>query len=325
MIYGNPSFAMIDEMSKLRPVWKMNMLFIFLAVIALWITPADLLAGSRDFTFFVVSDTHYGLSPSGDLTVPLLVEKMNGLPGTPYPAGIGGSVGKPLGVLHIGDITNNGTKPQWEMFVRDYGLTGREGRPVWPVYEAFGNHDGGANLPVRNGIRERNKKRVGLAAISENGLHYSWDWGGIHFVNCGISPGTTIHPYDPEHSLEFLEQDLRKNVADSGRPVVLMHHFGFDKEHSLSWWPEEWRTNYCNAIKGYNVIAILHGHAHKSSIYQWNGIDVYHPPHFQGDPTKNKPITHGFFVFRITDEELTVAERKLDDSWGLTARKPLGK
>ena len=46
--------------------------------------PSDGQAGG-DLTFFVVSDTHYGLSPRGDETVPLLVEKMNALPGTKYP------------------------------------------------------------------------------------------------------------------------------------------------------------------------------------------------------------------------------------------------
>ena len=282
-------------------------------------------AEQRDLTFIVVSDTHYGLSPAGDQTVPLLVEKMNQLPGTLYPAEIGGTVGKPRGVLHIGDITNNGRKIEWDMFVRDYGLTGSDGKLAYPVYETFGNHDGGANLPVRDGIRERNLHRTGLTMLSANGLHYSWDWDGIHFVSCGVSPGTTCHPYDPEQSMDFLEQDLKKNVGDSGRPIITMHHFGFDKDHSLKWWPEQWRTDYFKRVNSYNMLGILHGHAHKPFIYQWQGIDIYHPPHFRGDPKKNEPVTHGFFVFHITGDELTVAERKLDDTWGMTSRKPLRK
>jgi hypothetical protein len=40
-------------------------------------------------------------------------------------------------VIHGGDVTNAGKKPQWDMFVRDYGLTGKDGRLLWPVYEAF--------------------------------------------------------------------------------------------------------------------------------------------------------------------------------------------
>ena len=152
---------------------------------------------ARDLTFFVVSDTHYGLSPRGDETLPLLVDKMNGLPGMKYPDEIGGeTIAPPHGVLHIGDITNDAKEKQWDLFVHDYGLTGKEGKLHFPVYERFGNHDGGSKNIVRKSIKERNPGRVGLKTISENGLFYSWDWEGIHFVSLGISPGTTCHPYD---------------------------------------------------------------------------------------------------------------------------------
>lgn len=276
----------------------------------------------RDLTFFVVSDTHYGLSPKGDEEIPKLVDKMNKLPGSDFPAAVGGgTVGVPVGVLHIGDETNNGKKQEWDMYVRDYGLTGKDGKLAYPVYEAFGNHD--SDL-VRKGVRERNKSRVGIKSISDNGLHYSWDWNNVHFVCLGVSPGTTKHPYDPERSLEFLQTDLEKNVGKSGRPVMLMHHFGFDKGHSLNWWKDEERTAYLGTIKDYNVIGIIHGHGHTAEIYKWSGIDVYHPPHFRQDkPKENGPVTHGFFVFRITADELIVAERKWDDTWGMSARKPL--
>lgn len=285
------------------------------AATLLWLIPLE----ARELTFFVVSDTHYGLSPEGDRTIPQLVEKMNVLPGTLYPPLLGGTVGVPSGVIHIGDITNDGKKESWDRFVHDYGLTGREGVLKFPVYETFGNHDGGPTSVVRSGIRERNKQRVGLKALSSNGLHYSWDWQGVHFVCCGISPGTTVSPYDPEHSLEFLQEDLKRSSGSSAGPIILFHHFGFDKDHSLRWWSEEWRTTYYEQIKNFPILAILHGHAHRPLIYQWNGIAVYHPPHFQQKPPKETgPVTHGFFVFHITDTEISVAERKLDDSWGMT-------
>jgi cytolysin (calcineurin-like family phosphatase) len=124
--------------------------------------------------------------------------------------------------------------------------------------------------------------------------------------------------------MEFLEEVLKKHVQP-GQPLILMHHFGFDKGHSLGWWPEERRTRYHELIKDQNVIAILHGHAHDPFIYQWEGIDIYHPPHFkQKDTRKNiGPVTHGFFVFHLTSDELSVAERKSDDTWGMTSRKKL--
>jgi cytolysin (calcineurin-like family phosphatase) len=281
-------------------------------------------SATAELTFFVVSDTHYGQSPRGDETIPLLVEKMNQLPGTAYPDKIGGKVGVPKGVLHVGDVTNDGKERSWKMFVRDYGLTGKEGKLKYPVYETFGNHDGGPKSVVRTAIQERNRGRVGLTALSDNGLFCSWDWGGIHFVCLGVSPGTTIRPYDPEYSIDFAKADLAKRVGRSGRPVILLHHFGFDRGHSLRWWSEEWRTAYYDVIKDYNVAGIIHGHAHEPLIYQWNGLDIYHPPHFrQKDPKQNDPVTHGFFVFRVRGDTLTVVERKLDDTWGMTARKVL--
>lgn len=136
-------------------------------------------------------------------------------------------------------------------------LTGTEGKLNFPVYETFGNHDGGPKSLVRTAIKERNRGRAGLTEVSENGLHYSWDWNNIHIVSLGISPGTTKRPYDPEHSSEFAAKDLAKHVGRSGRPVILLHHFGFDKGHSLGWWPEEWRTAYYDLIKDYNAIAIM--------------------------------------------------------------------
>lgn len=275
-----------------------------------------------DLTFFAVSDTHYGLSPRGDEEIPKLVEKMNKLPGTEFPAVLGGGkVGTPIGVLHIGDSTQSGKKPEWEMFVRDYGLTGKDGKLTYPVYESFGNHD--SDL-VRKGIIERNKTRIGLTAVATNGLHYSWDWNNIHFVCLGVSPGLKKRPYDPDNSLLFLEEDLKKHVGASGRPVLLLHHFGFDKGHSMNWWKDEERAAYYDLIKNYNVIGIIHGHAHKPEIYQWNGLDIYHPPHFrQEKPKENGPVTHGFFVFRIAGDELIVAERKWDDTWGMTSKKTI--
>ena len=287
----------------------------------------SLAATASDLTFFVVSDTHYGLSPRGDETLPLLVDKMNALPGTEFPAQVGGGkVGVPRGVLHNGDITNDAKEKQWLLFVRDYGLTGKEGRLKYPVYETFGNHDGNVSGPVRLGIKERNRGRVGLAAVSENGMHYSWDWNTVHFVSLGFSPGTTAHHYDPQQSIVFLAEDLKRNVGNSGRPVILLHHFGFDP-HSLGWWPEAWRKAYFDLIKGYNILAIIHGHAHESFICEWNGFDVYHPPHFRQKNAKNNigPVLHGFFVFHIHGDVMTVAERKLDDTWGLTARKQIAK
>jgi cytolysin (calcineurin-like family phosphatase) len=278
--------------------------------------------GARDLTFFHVSDTHYGKSESGDQALRALVEKMNGLPGTPYPTNLGGTVGRPRGVIHTGDITNDGKPEQWAAFVRDFGMDGTDGHLHWPVFESFGNHDGGPRSAVRSGIRARNRVRAGLDARSSNDLHVAWTWDGVQFIHCGISPGTRASPYDPEDSLLFLRDRLRQRTPGDG-PVIVLQHFGFDSGHSLSWWKEETRATYRQALAPHPILAILHGHAHDPMIYRWEGYDIYHPPHFRQRPAGTGTVSQGCFVFHITDHELTVAERRLDGTWGLTARQPL--
>ncbi len=275
-------------------------------------------------TFFVVSDTHYGLDPRVEPTVQRLIDEMNFLPGTPLPGKAGGGIVRtPRGVIHLGDITNDGRADQWEAFVRDFGLTG-EARLAFPVHELFGNHDGGADLPIRKGILARNRSRPGIAARSANGVHYAWEWEGIRLINLNISVGTTIRPYDPQDSLGFLREELAR-VKGKPQPVILLHHFGFDKRESLRWWSDEWRKIYYDTIKDHSIVGIFHGHDHETDIYRWNGIDIFDAPHIRDADAVDTPVRSGFFVVQIADGQMAVAERKLDGTWGLATRKSLGR
>lgn len=267
-------------------------------------------------TFFVVSDTHYGLDWRVEPAVQQLIDDMNFLPGTALPPGAGGGIVRtPRGVIHLGDITNDGKADQWQAFVRDFGLKG-EARLAYPVYELFGNHDGGAAGAVRKGIIERNRARASLTAVSSNGLHYAWEWEGIRFINVNISPGPTTRPYDPQHSSDFLRDQLAR-LRDRNQPVILLQHFGFDKRESLRWWPEEWRKALSRTIAGFNVVAIFHGHDHETDIYAWNGIDVFDAPHVRDADVPERPVRHGYFVVQIADGRMAVAERRLDRQWGM--------
>lgn len=274
-------------------------------------------ADPDNITFLVVSDTHYRIDTLHENT--RNVRAMNAVAGTPYPDGLGlQRVATPLGVIHCGDCTNDARQWQWDTFVSDYGLTGTEGLLAYPVYEICGNHDGSRGSPVGDGIVERNRRRPGLAGLSDNGLHYSWDWGAIHFVSLGTRPGTEAHPYNPHHSLDFLKADLEKHIGNTGKAVVLFHHFGFDAAHSMNWWTDEERDKYLEAIRDYNVIGIFHGHSHVCDIYTWNGIDIFNAPHMRWDPARE-----GFLVVNITPQTMTVVERKADGTWGLQKQKKI--
>lgn len=190
----------------------------------------------------------------------------------------------------------------------------------WPAFEGCGNHDGGNSTDpksglVRRGVIARNRQRAaakGTAGAanyttSPNGLHYSWDWGGVHLAMLGVYPGTVgdcAAPgegspgngccsatgggicwgwHSPEHSLEFLVSDLEKQ--DKATPIVLFMHYGmagFGTPGTVPWagyspdfwWSTREARAFAEAIKEYNVVAIVHGHTHACVFYQWDLSNV---------------------------------------------------
>jgi cytolysin (calcineurin-like family phosphatase) len=288
-------------------------------------------ADAEALSFLIVSDTHYQadkeqptrLNEASRGVNQRLIETLNALPGQRLPEEIGGGeVGQPRGVIHLGDMVDTGDKQggvhpsmtdsEWKHFEEDYGLTGTEGKLRYPVYELHGNHDSPRqrNTPIE-GIMRRNERRPGLRNISENGLHYSWDWGNIHFVSLGIVVGPNdddqpISRYDSYQSLPFLVADLEQHVGDSGRPVVLLQHVDLQRyvrpcvgdeaggsreiccegmakiawcssncQRSRGIAKEEWSfcdvAAYYRAIAPYNVAAIFHGHLHARRTDRWDG------------------------------------------------------
>jgi cytolysin (calcineurin-like family phosphatase) len=240
-------------------------------------------ARQDSFFFLVVSDSHYGKSNrQKNLET---IARMNDMEGTDLPGWFTGKAGKPVGVIHCGDILDSPGDSAYRLFEEDYGLTG-EAKLRFPVYETFGNHDGGLDQAVRQGTIRRNPLRPGLAAISENGLHYSWDWNGVHFINLGSYPGNEwidscgwCHYFkdsfrEPLFSRNFLKQDLLKNVGSSGRPVVLVQHYGWD-DFSRLWWTLPEKDSLAAIIKPYRVIGIFHGHSHAVEQRTWNGVPIW--------------------------------------------------
>jgi hypothetical protein len=142
---------------------------------------------------------------------------------------------------------------------------------------------------------------------------YSWDWNDIHFVSLGVMGAderssqdidishqdrcqlnfdSTKFTYcgdtdfagpDPGKALDFLKDDLAENVGTSGRPVIVMQHYGFD-DFSLGkqcgqatdddgdniadtcryqvWWTPSQQLAEWNALASYNVAAMFTGHLH---------------------------------------------------------------
>lgn len=275
----------------------------------------------KGFTFIIASDTHYGLSDSLLKFNAQTIEEINNLPGTSYPGNTEKKVDVPLGVILSGDLTESGEKDQWNLFVEDYGLHG-EGRLKFPVFEGFGNHDGLVDGPVRSGIKGRNQLRKGLSHISENGLHYSWKWQDIHFVQLNSYPSYEWDPdcewchyfnrsfREPQESLQFLKKDLSEQIEDSNREIILIFHYGFDDWGNM-WWTQNEQDQFYDVIEKYNILAIFHGHSHNIQFYNWRGIPVFCVGSTQKDSNPGE-----FMVVRVDNEKINITKRSVTNGWG---------
>jgi len=327
-----------------------------------WLLATEVTA--ERYAFLVVGDPQYladktksptRLDPYSEEANSRAVKLLNNFTGMPLPQSDGvGKVSRDiLGLIVTGDLIdsadkNGGYYPamqkfEWNRYKADYGLTGKDGKIPFPVYELHGNHDGpqGDTFIVED-IIARNDTRPGLRNRSRNGLHYSWDWGPLHCVNLGMFVGEgekrrKDHHYAPRASLEFLREDLEKEVGNSGRPVILSFHLHpFCPEYD---WPKEDLDAFWKAIAPYNVIALFHGHTHGSppSKRMWdgkqfgpklsNGIDLFNPDDIgasktdRKDPSKGVGLYHGLLYAALIDcagvenDQFIVRSYATKDNW----------
>jgi cytolysin (calcineurin-like family phosphatase) len=288
-------------------------------------------ATPRDVTFVSTSDSHYRhpehkFGTHNDLNR-ASIEEMNKVTDVDWPEKLGGGkIVKPRGVVVLGDCIDDGdakeggksiSAEQNKYFLADFGLDGTDGLLKYPAFEGWGNHDGPPEGKEKGGfsfqaqIKKRNAIRLEkklISNVSSNGLHYSWDWDDVHFVQLNIYPadkqraGVHYSPvwHNPQDSLAFLKGDLAEKVGTSGRPVVLLSHCGFDSD----WWSkDDWKDVY-EAVKQYNVVLYLYGHT-------GTGVLKWAP---EGEPKKWDVINDGhtdvgFFVVQIKDDHLRAAYR----------------
>jgi len=283
----------------------------------------------RDVTFLVTSDCHYktGQAKAHNDRNRATIKQMNAIAEASWPEKLGGDpVPRPRGVLILGDVIDDGDRmlegknisaEQFAAFVADFGLDGTDGVAKYRVFEGWGNHDGppaGAEkfgfsfqseLKKRNALR---KEKGWLAALSENGLHYSWDWDDVHFVHLNIYPADRQHDgikysavwHNPQGALSFLKDDLAQRVGATGRPVVLVAHCGFDTD----WWhQDDWKAFY-DAAKPYNVVLYMYGHT-GTGLRDWAPAGETRPLTCVNTGQTEK----GFFVVQIKASHVRLAYR----------------
>ena len=248
----------------------------------------------------------------------------------------GTRIGTPLGLVTGGDITDDGggqvTEPsegtQLLQFSQRYQQGVGPDRVHIPVYVGLGNHDLDQNGSPPHVDWYRRELRDYVEVNHRPGVFfkppvpatdydvetdcYSWDWGGLHLVQTHRFAGDTGH--GAPSSLPWLKQDLATYAGD-GRPVVVFQHYGWDSfsterwdpakrtfedggSGAPHWWGEADRQALLAATRGYNVIAIIHGHQHEAPmIYQREGLDIVKP---------KAAYMGGFALARVTADNMDV-------------------
>ena len=280
----------------------------------------------REVTFISTSDCHYReidnkLGHHNDLNR-ASIEEMNRITDLAWPDQLGGgAIARPRGVVVPGDLIDDGDSrnsgEQYRLFRADFGLDGTDGLLKFPVFEGWGNHDGPPEgreklgFSTQGQLRKRNQVRLQkglISSLSDNGLHYSWDWEEVHLVQLNLYPadrqreGVHYSPvwHNPQGSLSFLKQDLTAKVGRSGRPVVLISHCGFDTD----WWvPQDWQAVY-EVAKEYNVVLYIYGHT-GTGVRQWAPEGETK----KWDCVNDGQTDKGFFVIQIAGSRLRAAYR----------------
>lgn len=274
-----------------------------------------------DVTFYAISDLHYEGDLNPNTPRAKLPDLLNRLPGTPYPGGLaGGFVDPPRAVLIAGDLINRVDSNYWKQYTTDYGVGG-EKKLKFPTIEALGNHDFYTDGSIQDTfwltqrMTERNKKRASFIKNQDKmSYNFSWDWDGVHFINLNLYGGYDEPGYEGLRSLgalEFLRNDLKENVGKSGRPVFIMQHYGL-RDDTVSF-PGTHRMAFASAVRGYNVIGILHGHTHTMTFYKWvtpfhDTIDVF---------DDGMAMKGNMLVFKITEGRL-LAVARTETTWSPT-------
>jgi cytolysin (calcineurin-like family phosphatase) len=248
----------------------------------------------------------------------------------------GTRIDTPRGLVVGGDMTDDGggqvTLPsegtQLLQFSQRYQQGVGPDRVHFPVYVGLGNHDLDQNGPPPHADWYRRELRdyveinhragvffkppVPVGSYDVDSDCYSWDWGGLHLVQMHRFGGDASHGFSS--GLPWLRQDL-KAAASDGRPVVLFQHYGWDSfsterwdpaNHRFDdqgagrphWWSGADRAALVDALSGYNVVGIFHGHQHRTPmIYRADGFDVFKP---------KAAYMGGFALARVTGTAMDV-------------------
>ena len=226
-------------------------------------------------TFFGWSDQHTNTSGDTSRLHPF-VDAMNTMAGTAWPKTVGGKVTKPSFVIGAGEIT------EWPTHAAMKGSDSLlNNRLQFPAYDVLGNHDDGGRAFSPTMINWLKKKHGSLS--------YTFEKGGVVFIGLWSKFDPKGKPAQPltQEALTYLKEQLAKLSKE--KPVVIFTHLCHDAMTN--------RDELGNTIGTSNVIMILGGHYHYSSVNKYRGIN------FVQLPSPKSKVTE-FTVIRIAKDRL---------------------
>ena len=266
-------------------------------VAALCLLAPTLVAAGPALTFYGWSDQH--TKTSGDTSsLHPFVDAMNTMAGTAWPKSVGGQVPKPSFVIGAGDIT------EWPTNAAMKGYDALlNTRLKFPAYDVLGNHDDGGRAFSPTMINWLKKKHGGLS--------YTFEKGGVVFIGLWSKfdpKGKSAQPLTKE-ALAYLKEQLAKLPPE--KPVVIFTHLCHDAMTN--------RDELVETIGKSNVIMVLGGHYHYSSVNQYRGLT------FVQLPSPKSKFTE-FTVFQVTQNRLIAMPYDFKKKeWVSGSRKVLDK
>ena len=223
---------------------------------------------------------------------------MNTMAGTAWPKSVGGQVPKPSFVIGAGDIT------EWPTNAAMKGYDALlNTRLKFPAYDVLGNHDDGGRAFSPTMINWLKKKHGGLS--------YTFVKSGVVFIGLWSKFDPKGKPAQPltKEALDYLREQLAKLPRE--KPVVIFTHLCHDAMTN--------RDELVDTIGKSNVIMVLGGHYHYSSVNQYRGLT------FVQLPSPKSKFTE-FTVFQVTQNRLIAMPYDFSKkTWVTGPRKVLDK
>ena len=275
----------------------MKRISFFRLIPALCLLTPTLFAAKPALTFYGWSDQH--TKTSGDTaTLHPFVDAMNTMAGTAWPKPVGGQVPKPSFVIGTGDIT------EWPTNAAMKGYDALlNTRLKFPAYDILGNHDDGGRAFSPTMINWLKKKHGSLS--------YTFEKGGVVFIGLWSKFDPKGKPAQPltQEALAYLKEQLARLPEE--KPVVIFTHLCHDAMTN--------RDELVETIGKSNVIMVLGGHYHYSSVNQYRGLT------FVQLPSPKSKFTE-FTVFQVTQNRLIAMPYDFKKKeWVSGSRKVLDK